>query len=105
MPATGCSLPLEGIINIRNEKWKNDFSPIDATGVCDVSRTHTKAYSRHLMHSGEMLGAINSSVNNLSFYLSAGRRGEGIYPSRRFHCMEKGNTRTCNDTYVNTGTK
>jgi queuine tRNA-ribosyltransferase len=59
----------QGIINIRNEKWKNDFSPIDEFSTCEVSRNHTKAYLRHLMHSGEILGAMISSVNNLSFYL------------------------------------
>jgi queuine tRNA-ribosyltransferase len=65
----GMLFTTQGIINIRNEKFKNDFSPIDAGGACDVSRIHTKAYLRHLMHSGEMLGAMISSVNNLSFYL------------------------------------
>lgn len=65
----GMLFTTQGIINIRNEKFKNDFSPIDPHGACDVSRTHTKAYLRHLMHSGEMLGAMISSVNNLSFYL------------------------------------
>ncbi len=65
----GMLFTTQGIINIRNEKFKNDFSPIDEFGACDVSRTHTKAYLRHLMHSGEMLGAMISSVNNLSFYL------------------------------------
>jgi queuine tRNA-ribosyltransferase len=65
----GMLFTTQGIINIRNEKFKNDFSPIDEYGACDVSRTHTKAYLRHLMHSGEILGAMISSVNNLSFYL------------------------------------
>ena len=59
----------QGIINIRNEKWKNDFSPIDAYSTCEVSKTHTKAYLRHLMHSGEILAGMIASVNNLSFYL------------------------------------
>lgn len=58
-----------GIINIKNEKWKDDFSPIDESSDCEVSRTHTKAYLRHLVHSGEMLGAMIASVNNLSLYL------------------------------------
>lgn len=65
----GMLFTTQGIINIRNEKFKSDFSPIDEYGACDVSRTHTKAYLRHLMHSGEILGAMISSVNNLSFYL------------------------------------
>ena len=65
----GMLFTTQGIINIKNEKFKNDFSPIDEYGSCEVSRTHTKAYLRHLVHSGEMLGAMISSVNNLSFYL------------------------------------
>ena len=65
----GMLFTTQGIINIRNEKWKNDFNPIDENSTCEVSRTHTKAYLRHLMHSGEMLGAMIASVNNLSFYL------------------------------------
>src|ERR1700759_1027076 len=58
-----------GIINIKNEKWKNDFSPIDPDSDCELMRTHTKAFLRHLMHTGEMLGAQISSINNLSLYL------------------------------------
>jgi queuine tRNA-ribosyltransferase len=59
----------QGIINIRNEKWKDDFSPIDAESDCELMRTHTKAFLRHLMHTGEILGAQISSINNLSLYL------------------------------------
>ena len=58
-----------GIINIKNEKWKDDFSPIDAESDCELMRTHTKSFLRHLMHTGEMLGAQISSINNLSMYL------------------------------------
>jgi len=59
-----------GIINIRNRKWADDFSPIDPEGASEVSRTYTKAYLRHLFVSGEMLGAQIASINNLSFYLN-----------------------------------
>ncbi len=59
----------QGIINIKNEKWKADFSPIDPNSESDICRTHTKAYLRHLVHSNELLGAMISSVNNLAFYL------------------------------------
>lgn len=65
----GMLFTTNGIINIRNEKWKNDFSAIDENSPSEVIRTHTKAYLRHLMHSGEMLGAQIASLNNLSFYL------------------------------------
>ena len=65
----GMLFTTHGIINIKNEKFKNDFSPIDPDSDCELMRTHTKAFLRHLMHTGEMLGAQISSINNLSLYL------------------------------------
>jgi queuine tRNA-ribosyltransferase len=59
----------EGVINIRNAKWKDDFSPIDDTGVCPTSAFYTKAYLRHLVHSEELLGAMIASIHNLAFFL------------------------------------
>lgn len=59
----------QGIINIKNEKWKDDFSPIDAESDCPMMRTHTKAFLRHLMHSKEVLAGQIASINNLSMYL------------------------------------
>jgi len=58
----------EGIINIKNKKWENDFSPIDPDGSSFVD-SHTKAYVRHLFSSREMLGSIIASIHNLNFYL------------------------------------
>lgn len=58
-----------GIINIRNEKWKNDFSAIDEESDLWVDTQHTKAYLRHLVASGEILGAQIASIHNLHFYL------------------------------------
>lgn len=58
-----------GIINIKNAKWKEDFSPIDEDGSCQASRFYSKAYLRHLVHSKELLGAQIASLHNLSFYL------------------------------------
>ncbi|MCB0630967.1 MAG: tRNA guanosine(34) transglycosylase Tgt [Saprospiraceae bacterium] len=59
----------EGIINIKNAKWKDDFSPIDEASTCPSSRFYTKAYLRHLVHSGELLGAQIASLHNLAFFL------------------------------------
>jgi queuine tRNA-ribosyltransferase len=59
----------EGIINSKNEKWKNDFSPLDENGTSFVDRQYSKAYLRHLMHSEEILGAQIASIHNLAFYL------------------------------------
>jgi len=60
----------DGIINIRNQRWASDFSPVDAGSDSEISRTYSKAYLRHLVISGEMLGAQISTIHNLSFYLS-----------------------------------
>jgi len=60
----------EGIINIRNKKWMDDFSPLDPNSPSVVSRTYSKAYLRHLIISGELLGAQIASIHNLSFYLN-----------------------------------
>nr|WP_282456944.1 tRNA-guanine transglycosylase [Chitinophaga sedimenti] len=43
----------EGVINIKNKKWADDFSPIDANSNCSASREYTKAYLRHLFVAGE----------------------------------------------------
>lgn len=59
----------KGIINIKNEKWKNDLSPIDADLGGYVSSFYSKAYLRHLIISKEILGAQIASLHNLSFYL------------------------------------
>jgi len=59
----------EGIINIKNAKWKDDFSPIDADGPCEASRRYSKAYLRHLIHCKEQLGPQIATLHNLSFYL------------------------------------
>ena len=59
----------KGVINIKNEKWKNDFSPLDEFGKSYVDRDYSKAYVRHLFASREYLGKQIASVHNLAFYL------------------------------------
>ena len=58
-----------GLINIKNEKWKSDFSVLDENGTSYVDKEYSKAYLRHLVHSKELLGAQIASVHNLAFYL------------------------------------
>ena len=58
-----------GIINIRNAKWKDDFRPIDADSTCFASRDYSRAYLRHLVHCNELLGAQIATLHNLSFFL------------------------------------
>ena len=60
----------EGIINIRNEKWKDDLSPIDPNGQSYVDKDYSKAYLRHLMISKEMLGAQIATLHNIGFYVN-----------------------------------
>jgi queuine tRNA-ribosyltransferase len=59
----------EGIINIKNAKWKDDFSPIDPNGTSFVDSYYSKAYVRHLIISNEYLGKQITSIHNLAFYL------------------------------------
>jgi len=58
-----------GIMNMRNNKWKDDFSVLDPDGTCFVDHQYSKAYLRHLIISKEILGAQIASLHNLSFYL------------------------------------
>ena len=59
----------EGIINIKNEKWKMDFSPVDPNGETFVDAQYTRAYLRHLFVAGEILGPMIASLHNIGFYL------------------------------------
>jgi queuine tRNA-ribosyltransferase len=65
----GMLFTTQGIINVTNKKWANDFSPIDEELGGYASTFYTKAYLRHLMQAKEMLGAQIASMHNLTFYL------------------------------------
>jgi len=58
-----------GVINIRNNKWAADFTPVDQEGTSFVDHQYTRAYLRHLFQAGEMLGPMIGSIHNLAFYL------------------------------------
>ena len=64
----------EGVMNMRNEKWKRDFSPLDENGTADVDKIYSKAYLRHLFISGEILALQIASIHNLAFYLELVRQ-------------------------------
>jgi queuine tRNA-ribosyltransferase len=70
-----------GVINIKNNKWKDDFSVIDIDSTSHLSRNHTKAYLRHLFQAGEMLALQIASIHNLAFFLS-------LVTSARKHIIE-----------------
>ena len=84
----------EGIINIRNQKWRDDFSPIDPDSDCFVDGMYTKAYLRHLTIAGEMLAAQISSMHNLAFYLRLVKQArahilDGTFPQWKAVMVEK----------------
>ncbi|MBI5218041.1 MAG: tRNA guanosine(34) transglycosylase Tgt [Bacteroidia bacterium] len=58
-----------GIINIKNKKWENDFSPLDTDGVSFVDQYYSKAYLHHLVKAEEILALQIASIHNLAFYL------------------------------------
>ena len=58
-----------GIMNMRNKKWADDFSPLDEGGTVWVDEVYTKAYVRHLFISNEILAMQIASIHNLAFYL------------------------------------
>lgn len=65
----GMLFTTEGVINIKNQKWERDFTPIDPAELCYVDREYSKAYLRHLIKADEILGLQICSVHNLAFYL------------------------------------
>ncbi|WP_281614595.1 tRNA guanosine(34) transglycosylase Tgt [Flammeovirga sp. SubArs3] len=65
----GMVFTTQGIINLKNKKWEDDFSPLDPGLEGYSSSFYTKAYLRHLFKAGEALGGMAASVHNLSFYL------------------------------------
>lgn len=84
----------EGIMNMRNEKWKTDFSLIDPNGTAEVDTLYTKAYLRHLFISQEILALQIASIHNLSFYLELMRQArqhiiEGDFLSWKNRMVEK----------------
>ena len=59
----------KGTINIKNEKWKNDFEVIDLDDYCFVDLNYSKAYLRHLFTTKEALGRQIATIHNLAFYI------------------------------------
>ena len=58
-----------GVMNMRNKKWEDDFTELDPCGTAYVDHQYSRAYVRHLIHSDEMLGLQILSIHNLAFYL------------------------------------
>lgn len=64
-----CLFTSEGIMNMRNSKWADDFSPIDPNGTATVDQYYSKAYLHHLFKAQELLALEIASIHNLAFYL------------------------------------
>jgi queuine tRNA-ribosyltransferase len=64
-----CLFTSEGIMNMRNRKWADDFSPIDPNGTASVDLFYSKAYLHHLFKAQELLALEIASIHNLAFYL------------------------------------
>lgn len=58
-----------GIMNMRNKKWADDFTELDPCGTSFVDHVYSRAYLRHLFISGELLAMQIASIHNLAFYL------------------------------------
>lgn len=87
-----------GLINMKNAKWKDDNSPIDAGSTSYTSRVHSKAYLRHLLQAKEILGAQIATLHNLCFYLWLVQEARthilnGDFLIWKNHMMEKLNRR------------
>ena len=83
-----------GIMNMRNRKWAEDFTPLDPDGETWVDQNYSKAYLRHLFISGELLAMQIASIHNLSFYLSLVREArkhiiKGDFKDWKIHTIEK----------------
>ena len=59
----------DGIINIRNKQWENDFSPLEENGASAIDAFYSKAFLRHLFAADEILALQIASIHNLAFYL------------------------------------
>ena len=65
----GMIFTMNGIMNLRNKKWEDDFSELDPAGTSLVDHAYSRAYVRHLIHVQEMLGLQILSIHNVAFYL------------------------------------
>lgn len=88
----------DGIMNMKNYKWRDDFSVIDSNAQSSLSRTYTKAYLRHLFQVKEILACQIASIHNLAFYIDLTQTArtkiiEGTFDSWKATVMPKLKTR------------
>ena len=85
----GMMFTSNGTINIKNQKWQNDFSPLDSSEYSYVDKDYSKAYVRHLFSVNEMLGKQILSLHNLSFYLWLVRQARKHILEGSFHSWKE----------------
>ncbi len=85
----GMMFTSNGTINIKNQKWQNDFSSLDSTEYSYVDKDYSKAYVRHLFSVNEMLGKQILSLHNLSFYLWLVRQARKHILEGSFHSWKE----------------
>ncbi len=88
----------KGVVNIKNKKWADDFSPIDEETLCFASQNYSRAYLRHLFIAKELLGLQLASIHNLCFYLNLMRQArehiiKGTFVSWKNQLIPKMKTR------------
>ena len=87
-----------GIMNMRNKKWADDFSPLDEEGTSYVDHAYTKAYVRHLFVADEILAMQIASIHNLAFYVWLSQEArkhiiDGTFASWKREMLERVTTR------------
>ncbi len=88
----------EGVMNMRNKKWEDDFSPIDPNGTSTVDTAYSRAYLHHLFKAQELLALQVASIHNLTFYLWLVREArqrivQGDFSSWKDRMLKKLSTR------------
>ena len=87
-----------GIMNMRNKKWADDFTPLDEEGTSYVDMAYTKAYVRHLFIADEILAMQIASIHNLAFYVWLSQEArkhiiDGTFASWKREMLERVTTR------------
>ena len=87
-----------GIMNMRNKKWADDFSPLDEEGTSYVDHAYSKAYVRHLFIADEILAMQIASIHNLAFYVWLSQEArkhiiDGTFASWKREMLERVTTR------------
>ena len=79
----------EGVINIENARYINDFNSVDKECKCTLCKNYTRSYLRHLFNINEMLGLRLASIHNITFYMKLMKKIRDKINENRFHNWSK----------------